>query len=70
MRKEWEVRREREGVRTQTEKRHSILVTVRSRLGLQHQTGLCERLIRELLRIWPNLSLRGDLGHRSVTQVW
>ena len=27
----------------QTEKRHSVLVTVLSRLGLQHQSGLCER---------------------------
>ena len=44
------------------------MVTVRSRLGLQHQSGLCERRIRGLLRILQNLLLGGDLGHRSATQ--
>ena len=37
----------------ETERRHNVLVTVRSRLGLKHQSGLCEWWIRELLRtLW------------------
>ena len=41
--------REREGVWRQ--KRHSVLLTVRSRLGLKHQSGWCECRIREVRNI-------------------
>ena len=41
-------RRKRRSV--ETEKRHIVVVTVRSRRDSQHQSGLCKQRIRELLR--------------------